>query len=379
MVLGIVISVGILSAGMNLFEGYETTLRSLLLDSIAHINVQSSYMSYMNEDDTLIIKRLIADNKDIVSSYWTLSSGVIAMHDGHVRGSQLRAYEEINGVLPYKKYVSTGKSTPSNGQIIVGHYLARDLGLDIGDSLTVMYPQINRLSAMGLYPSSKDLQIVGLYRSGYYELDRSLIIAHKSDADALLSTASKISAYEIKLKPQSLDKADHLAKSLEQQLGVRYLAVSWMQYNQGLLSLITMEKWLLFIVFSFLVMIAGLNVISTISTVMYDANSEIALLLACGATHKAIGSLLNLRIAVVCIFSVVSGQLLGALVSWMVVKQSFYHLKGDVYFIDRLTLHISIQNQFIIFACAAVIVLMCIKFPLSQLRKLNVIQILRYR
>jgi len=79
----------------------------------------------------------------------------------------------------------------------------------------------------------------------------------------------------------------------------------------------------------------------------------------------------------VCLGAIVLGQLFGYLLSWLVVKQDFYHLKGDVYFIDRLELYVSPLNQIIIFVVAAILAVICIRIPLRRIDRMQIIDLLR--
>ncbi len=138
-----------------------------------------------------------------------------------------------------------------------------------------------------------------------------------------------------------------------------------------------MEKWLIFIIFSFLVLIAGINVISTVTTLILDKKNEIAVLKTVGSHARSIKRIFVLQTGLVSVLSIILGQLFGMLLSFLVEKQHFYKLKGDVYFIDSLKASISPVNQLVIFGAAFMIVFLCIHFPLKQIDKQQIIEILR--
>ncbi len=380
MILGIVLSVGILGAGLNLFEGYERTLKTLLLDSMSHISIQRYNGEHLGSEDIASLKALISDQREIETAVPVFNATIMASHEGVVRGCQLKAYEPSSDqTLPFEKYVSEGSAKLSGDGIIVGFYLAKELGLHLGDMLMLVYPQFDRISAMGMYPSSRSFRIDGIYQSGYYEYDRSLILASKAIADELVFSSGKYSYLEIRLKANQIDKATSLGREIERKIDQDFLAIPWTAYNQGLFRLIVIEKWLIFIIFSFLVLISGLNVVSAVTTVIYDKKNEIAILQTIGADNSVIKKLLYLRIALVCLISIILGQVLGVLLSWFVVKQNFYTLKGDVYFIDRLVMHVSPLNQLIIFVCAATMIYICIRVPLKYINRMEVIEVLRHK
>lgn len=381
MVLGIVLSVAILSAGLNLFEGYERTLKSVLLDSFAHINIQSSFNEYLESDQARSILQKLRNRDEVISSQACLSYSAMVSGGSTVRGAMIRAYQtggtEQDDIAAYAKYLLPGYDELQGGQAYIGYYMAKELGKTIGDSITVVYPQFDRISMLGLMSSEHIFRVAGIYRSGYYEFDRALLITTVADAQALLLINDRFSKIEVRLKPQYIDKAPLLANQYSQSLGHNFIAQPWTISSEGLFQLIKMEKWLIFIIFSFLVLIAGINVISAVITIIYDKKNEIAILKTVGATHATIKRLLFYKIALVGLFAILLGQILGALLSYAIIHQNIYSLKGEVYFIDRLTVHISPWNQLLILAVSSALIFLCILIPLKRINKLQIIDLLR--
>ncbi|HOH46241.1 MAG TPA: FtsX-like permease family protein [Candidatus Cloacimonadota bacterium] len=380
MVLGIVLSVAILSAGLNLFEGYERTLKTVLLDSFAHINLISSFNEYMEKDRALDISKQMSDKDEIISATPCLSYSAMVRNEDKVRGAMIRAYLQVPGTkteAPYLKYLSPGYDGLNEGSVYIGHYMAKELGLARGDSITVIYPQLDRISMLGLMSSEHSFAIAGIYRSGYYEYDRSVLITTPTAAQSLLMIGDEYTKVELRLKPAYVDKAKTLADQYSAQLGHSIVAQPWTISSEGLFRLIKMEKWLIFIIFSFLVLIAGINVISAVITIIYDKKNEIAVLKTVGASQSSIKRLLFFRIALVGIFSIILGQITGALLSLFIVNQNIYSLKGEVYFIDRLAIHVSPLNQLVILAVSSALILLCILVPLRRIDRMQIIELLR--
>jgi len=376
MVLGIVLSVGILAAGLNLFEGYERALRSLLLDSFPHISVQSVNRDYLDQDQVAAIRQDLLAQPEVASAIPTISFNAMAYNGSKVRGSLIRAYDpNPGGADHYSKYVSSGSSRLENGKVIVGHYLAQELGLALGDTLRLVYPQLDRITPLGMYPSEHSFIISGIYKSGYYEYDRSQILCTLADAQSILYIQSSTGSIEVKLKGTYVDDAWEISRNFDRMLGNGLTAFP--VANSGLLRVVRMQKWLIFVIFCFLVLIAGINIISAVTTQILDRKNEIAVLKTLGATPPTIRQIFQNQMLLVCLGAIVLGQLFGYLLSWLVVKQDFYHLKGDVYFIDRLELYVSPLNQIIIFVVAAILAVICIRIPLRRIDRMQIIDLLR--
>jgi lipoprotein-releasing system permease protein len=376
MIAGIILSVGILSAALNLFEGYERALRSVLLDSFPDIRVQKAQGGYLDAQDIQNALGSLKHRKEISSAIPKLSYSLMA-HDGSkVRGALIEAYQPaLIKEAVFSKYVIEGVKTPSPGGAIIGHYLAKELNLKPGDDLHVTYPRLDQITPLGMGSNDYSLKISGIYSSGYYEYDRSLIICDLSDASAILGVSDVFSSIEIRLNEGYQESAAGMSVTYDKLLGEDLSAAP--VANTTLLSIVRMQKWLIFIIFSFLVLIAGINVISGVSTLIFDKQNEIAVLKAIGASSRIIKNILGHQLEIVCLGSIIIGQAFGFLLSWLVVKQNFYHLKGDVYFIDRLELFVSPLNLAVTFAVAATLVILCIRIPLRKVDRMFVIDLLR--
>jgi len=297
-VLGIVLSVGILSAGLNLFEGYERALKSVLLDSFAHVRIERGDGKWLDAEQVQRVRDKLGSLDEISSITPSIGLNLMAIDASSTRGCIFNAYETPASQTPlYAKYVIRGKAEIQDGQIFVGHYLAEEFGLGLGDSLRVLYPQLNRVTPMGIYSGEHLFQIAGIYRSGFYEFDRSLIIGTVTDARSILFTDDLYAYMDIKLKGARIEEAYALAARYNALAGADLMA--YPVVGTGLLRTVAMQKWLIFIVFSFLVLIAGINVISAVSTMIFDKKNEIAVLKTLGATARTIRRVVDYQILLV--------------------------------------------------------------------------------
>lgn len=378
MTLGIILSVAILSAGLNLFEGYERSLKDVLLGSFPHISIQKENSEYISTDELPVLLEKLQNHPELIAITPLINYSVMAVGDGKVRGASLNGYD-FSGRYPFpqSKYINKGNRSLKSGELIIGKYLAKELGKGLGDTLKVVYPQLDRISALGIFPAEHSFVISGIYSSGFYENDRSMLICTQADAEALLNILPAFAKLELRLSPQAIDDVSDISAALQIQLGPDYMVYPWTVFSAGLLRLVTMEKWLIFIVFSFLVMIAGINVISAVSTIILDKKNEIAVLKTLGASSASIKKVLSYQVGLVGLIAIVLGQGIGALLSFLVEKQGFYKLKGDVYFIDSLSTAILPINLLFVFLVSTILVFACIYYPLRQIDKYQIIELLR--
>jgi lipoprotein-releasing system permease protein len=379
MVLGIIISITVVSAAINLFEGYQRALKKILLNSSAHQFVYSDLAANLSTSQVQTGSAILLNQPEVLSVHPVVANSAMVRHGSSVRGCILRAYDAdkpLSGFW-FAEYLSSGKLALDSHSIIIGDRLASDLQISIGDSLTLLYPQTDKFSPLGLIPRSESFRVNGTVRTGYYEMDRALIITTAQAAFDFYLTGKEYTYLEVKLKDKFVDSSYKLSKKYQTSLGNQFQLRSWEEFNGNLLALIAIEKWLIFLVFSFLVVIAALNSISTVSTSILERKKEIALLKTMGLTDAKIRQFIYLRVLVICVFSVLAGLLLGSVAAWLITQQSFYQLKGDVYFIDQIVMHISLLNYAVIFISAMLIIGFCVMFPLKYINRLQIVNVLR--
>jgi lipoprotein-releasing system permease protein len=255
--------------------------------------------------------------------------------------------------------------------------LLKDFALKIGDKTTLLYPISREASPVSSSAFRQEYRIRGVVRTGFYEIDKSLVIMNASDAFTFYGIKPVYNQIEILLHERFVEKAASIAKTIGLKLGSPYYVSSWIDINGNLFSLINIEKWLIFLVFSFLILIASLNCVSIVSASVIEHKKEIAILQTIGLTMRQTNNVFYLRLLSIGILSIIAGMLSGTIIAWAITRQTFYHLKGDVYFIDKINMQVSPVNYIILFVISVIFIAICIKMPLKQLNKLQVIEILR--
>jgi len=379
MILGIVISVAVVASAVSLFEGYQRTLKRILLDSNAHIIIYPDFAQSLSEKEIASAITILKSQSEVKDVQPVFSNTAMLQSEEKVRSALVRAYAPSTGDRWFSGYVTQGSKEIEPGSIIAGEILLNDLSVKPGDTVSLQYPQSGNLSPLGIVTNQHDFKISGVIKTGYYEMDKALIIMQDRDAYSFYNASPQATYLEVTLKDAQVSKAQSLAKKYGAALGQPYYPVSWIDYNGNLFSLIEVEKWLIFLVFSFLILIAALNCVSIVSTTILDRKKEIAILRTIGVTIKQIKQIVFSRILSICVLSVIAGLLAGSLTAWLITRQSIYQLKGEVYFIDKINMQISVLNYSALFVLATALIVFCILVPLKHINKLEIVEILRGR
>ncbi len=391
MLSGIIISVAALMTALALFSGYEKALKDVILGVNSHCYIFRFGSRDITPEDERRIEEYLASKPEIEAIGAAVNAQAMAVRGQRTKGVTLRGIDTASESLPthYHRYVRKGRAILENDrEAVIGIKLMQELGLDLGDTLKIVSPLHPRLTPMGLKPKSARFVIVGIYESGMYEYDSTYLITQPHAAAQFTMSPDEFSWLELKLKPEYIDNADVLASRWEDELNLyarsedpefygSYRIASWIFYNGNLFTLITLEKWILFIIMSFMVMIASFNVVSGILTSILERRRDIGILKAYGATSGMIKRIFMGRTMLMTALAVLCGEALGYVLGQIISHQTLYQLKGDVYFLEKLNVSFSWEVWLIVFVVAMVIVLLTALFPLRKIESMNVSEILR--
>jgi lipoprotein-releasing system permease protein len=377
MIVGIAISVTVLCTALNLFQGYEKTVKQVLLDSNSHIIVSSKNNNALSPQEASYLELYFTNKKEILSVNPVYVNTAMLKQGTKIRSVMIKAYPDLHKQYWFDKYITKGSLPSELKSVIIGAILAKDLGLQIGDKIDLLTTGPNSETFFNLIPRHESYTINGITQTGYYEADKSIVIMYAADAYNLYRESPNFSYMELFLRKSYIDKTNNLTKTIKDKLGDDFRIQSWIDFNGNLFSLITIEKWLIFLVFSFLILIASLNCISTVSTSIVDRQKEIAILRVLGVSYKSLSEFVFLRIIVICLIAVIVGLISGTAISYLITKQSFYQMKGEVYFIDTINMQISPFNYIVIFFISMLMVIICVSIPLKRLKYLAPVEVIR--
>jgi lipoprotein-releasing system permease protein len=162
-------------------------------------------------------------------------------------------------------------------------------------------------------------------------------------------------------------------------LDYKYQISSWIDFNGNLFSLLTLEKWVIFIILSFLILIASFNVVSSVATSIIEKRRELGIMKAFGASNKMMRKIFVGKTLIVSFVAVSLGQIVGVLIAKFLSWQKFFMLKGDVYFLDKINVQFSLISWLLVLGVSLLIVTLASFVPLRKISALEVTDILRGR
>ena len=339
---GIAIGVMALIVVIAVMAGFSSELKDKIIGANAHIIIESEYG--LSDIDNL--RKKVESVEQVISTSPYIKGQVVAKTQRQLSSVVLRGidFKTEARVTSIKEYLSAGVFPDNSDQIVIGSQLAQILKVDIGDSLKIVSP-INGV----IY----EFQVCGLFTSGMYEQDATMAFINLKKASEVFKTADKVNGLGVRI--DNIYQADKIKKNLEQTLGPGYWVLSWIDLNKNLLSALKLEKTVMFIILSLIVLVACFNICSSLIMIVKDKTRDIGVLKSLGVNRLGIMTIFTLDGFLIGLIGTTVGGALGFLLTYLLKNYEIVKLASDTYYFDRLPVKVELWDSAIIIAAALVI------------------------
>ncbi len=262
-------------------------------------------------------------------------------------------------------------------RIFLGRELARRMGVGLGDDLILFLPILQQ-TPLGMMPTSKKFQIVGIFSTGMYDYDASFAYVALDQAKAMYNLGE--GATGVAVKVDDVDRAPEVARRIREELKGRYQVQDWLQMNRNLFVALETEKMVMAVILSLIVLVAALNIVNPLTMVVIEKTKEIGILKAMGAADRSIASIFIMQ----GLFIGVLGTILGAALGFgicEIIKQVPIPMPGggSVYYIDRLPVMVDPVLSYVLIPLGSILLcFVATLFPARQAAKLEPVEAIRY-
>jgi lipoprotein-releasing system permease protein len=384
-VLGLMLGVAVLVVVLSVMNGFEKELRSRILGVTSHATL-------MGLDGPLPDWREVRDRAQampgVVAAVPYVEVKAMLVAGRRIAGAQLR------GVLPEeeKQAVGVGQSLtsgslsdlqPGSWRIILGEALARELAVGVGDAVVVIAPE-GTVTPGGIAPRLRRFTVSGIFRSGMYEYDRGLALLHAQDAARLYRLGDAMTGVRLALEDPLAAPA--MVRQLAVDLGGGYYVSDWTRNHANFFSSIRMTKSMLFVILSMIVAIAAFNIVATLVMVVKEKQQDIAILRTFGAGPRNILSVFLVQGTLIGAAGVVSGILLGVLLSMNLERlvhllerlTNVHFLDAKVYFMSDLPASVQLDDVWRIGLVALVLCALATAYPAWRASRVAPAEALRH-
>ena len=396
-ILGIAVGVMALIVVLAVMSGFDRELKTKIVGVQPHIILEAA--GGMQESDQVrnTIESLgfseitsiapFVQGQGIIRSAENAAGVVIKGIDPEREPTDLFQKHLKFGTLDFKDVTvsSDAKRTKSIGRAVLGEELAHRLRVSSGDVVTIISPAFDGDPIHAIKRAkSTPFVVSGVFRLGMNDFDSNLVLVDLKQAKVLYQLGDRVTGLSIRLS--NVDLADQLKASIQGRFGTGYAVRSWMDLNRTFFRALQVEKTVMTILLSLIILVAAFNIISTLIMGVMEKTKDIGILRALGATRAAIRRIFLLQGFVVGFTGIVIGAVAGLALAFNLNPVSDFLERtfgisvfpSDIYYFDRIPAEINAHDVIIVVVFALLMSLLAGLYPARYASKLDPIQALRY-
>ena len=378
--IGISLGVAVLIIVMSVMNGFRTELVNKIVGFNAHITVKP-YENIIEVDKLektklkLISKNLMLNNSgEAILIKSDISKGVV------LRGYKNKDFSKLE-IVNNKNFIGNKNNLTSN-HLSIGKELSFTLDLKIGDTITIM-SSVGVETIVGTLPKQKSFIVASLFESGLNDFDNNVAFINLNTLEEFFNLESKDRNLEVYLKnPKNIDSQ----KSILQNIFPNDFVYSWADMNSSLFSALKVERNVMFIILSLIIIVAAFNIISGLTILVKNKTREIAILKSIGVLNKSIIKIFFLVGVVIGTSATIFGIILGVTFSTYVenlrqLLSSMFNISlfpEEIYFLSSMPSEINPISIIIISICSILTTVIVSIFPALKAAKLDPVKALKY-
>ncbi|GAB6110960.1 lipoprotein-releasing ABC transporter permease subunit [Desulfomicrobium salsuginis] len=380
-VLGVAIGVASLIVVLGVMNGFSENLRDKILGINSHLIVGSVKQTIENYD-RLVDKSMQLDG--IAAATPFIYYEVMLSTPSGVKGVVLRGIDPNTAgqVLSVEKDLVSGSLKDLGNQadtpgIVIGKELATRLGLTMGSRVSLLAPS-GKKSAAGFSPKILFFNVVGIFNSGMYEYDSSLVFVSIPEAQKILGFEGDV-VTGIEYRVTDIDAVQQTGELLVRSLGGFPLySRNWIEMNQNLFAALKLEKTAMAVILTMIVLVGSFSIITTLVMMVMEKTKDIAVLMALGATPPQIRNIFILQGSLIGAVGTSIGFGLGLAICSLLKKYQFIKLPADVYYLDHLPVKTELLDMSLIAVSAMILCFLATLYPARQAAGMHPTEALRY-
>jgi lipoprotein-releasing system permease protein len=382
--LGIMLGVATLIIVMAVMNGFRKDLFAKILGLNGHMvvyKIGEPFTDYLDKAAKVAAVPGVQHAIPIVEGQVMVSSSAQAL-GGLVRGI---AEMDLKSLRLVAENIRAGSLDGFDGtqSIAIGQRLANTLYVNVGDTLTLVSPR-GASTPFGTAPRSKPYMISAIFELGMSEYDKSMIFMPLAESQRYFNKADEADVLEVVVDDP--ERVDQFAASIKEAGGPTINVTDWRQKNETFFTVLEVERNVMFIILSLIILVAALNIISGMMMLVKDKGRDIAVLRTMGASKGAVMRVFLITGASIGIVGTLAGLILGIVFCWNIesIRQGVSALTGtpmfdpNVYYLTKLPAEINPRETASIVLMALALSVLATLYPSWRASKLDPVEALRY-
>jgi len=380
---GVAVGVMALIVVIAVMSGAEIDIRDRILGIQSHmilmnangpIHDPAAAASAFQRDKNIAATTPVIQSHAMIRSSHDATGVILRGIDPQSAGKVTEMLKQVSTCL---SDIPTGDPEGSGGLpgIVLGRALAKQLSVSKGDTVFLMSPHSFGGPADYL-PARKRFRIAGVFSSGMHEYDSAMAYIRLSAAQEVTRMGQSVSIIAARL--HNIYDARKTAEALNAALGFPYWVRDWMQMNRNLFSALKLQKTVMFIILTLIILVAAFNVASSLIMMVMEKTREIAILKTMGATSRSIKTIFVIKGMAIGAVGTVIGVTFGWVLCAILKQYHFIKLPEDVYYFTTLPVQLEATTVMLITAAALLLCFLSTLYPAKQASKLHPVDAIRY-
>ncbi|OGD13897.1 MAG: hypothetical protein A2W20_05280 [Candidatus Aminicenantes bacterium RBG_16_66_30] len=377
-VVGIAIGVAALVIAIALITGFQGDVQDKILGATSHVMVSDLGGQGVADYEAMAEKIRALPGVESVSP--VVYSTVLITGIGESSGALVKGidFDRERPGADWLQKLEAGSIPVGGGAregLLLGRELALRIGAQVGDLVDVVTAS-STLSPMGLLPKRRRFLVSGIFNTGLYEFDNATALVAIGVAQRLFGLEGRASYIQVKLK--DIFAAPEVGEKIRAILPPVVYITTWMELNKSLFSALKLEKNIMFLTITLIVIVAALNIIATLILMVMEKTRDIGILMAMGATPRMINRIFFLQGALIGVIGTALGVLLG--LGWCALANAFELIKipVDIYQISYVPFRLRPLDLALIVGVTLLISFVSTLFPARRAAKVDPVVALKY-
>ncbi len=380
---GIALGVMALIIVIAVMTGFESELQKRILGIESHVLVMR-YGETVGDIDASLEELQSIPGVQSASPF--IYTQVMLRSAQGVSGSVLKAIDPSHVAPPIRtadghslsQALASASANESEGHapgLIIGRVLAEKLSVGQGDPIYLIAP-LGKGSAVNQMPMVMRFRVANLFTTGMNEYDGAIAFVRLDVAQRLLEMPGQATGFEVRVT--HIYQAKKIADAIVTHMGFPFWARDWIQMNRNLFSMLRLQKIVMFIILTLIVLVAAFNIASALIMMVMEKTRDIAILKTMGATNRHIRRIFIFKGLVIGMLGTFIGGVLGFILCSILKRYPFIKLPGDVYFLSTLPVELQAFDVFVIGISTVLICFIATLYPSTSASALDPVDGIRY-
>ena len=371
--IGISLGVAVLIIVMSVMNGFRTELINKIVGFNAHAVVQPSNNLQILIQNQNLSKRIFSSDGEAVILNKDNTKGIF------FKGYLQKDFKNLQ-IVTNKKYI--GSKNLNNNSISIGRELSINLNIGIGDTITVMSPA-GIQTLVGTLPKQETFKIISIFDSGLSDYNKNIAYINLETLENFFNKKKEDRFIEFYFKnPKNIE----IHKKNLIKLFPYSVIYTWSDMNKSLFSALKVERNVMFIILSLIIIVAAFNIISGLTILVKNKTRDIGILKSIGVSNTSIKKIFFLVGFFIGTFATLFGVIVGTLFSFYIesIRQFISNIFGislfpeDIYILNSMPSEININSIVIISLCSIIVTILVSIYPASKAASLDTVKTLKY-